>query len=184
MNAPEAIAERPAPRVVDEQSPTMAQMWLPVYTLWKREIVRFLRRLGFNRISVGIQDFDPAVQRAVNRVQSEAETRAVVERMPGPRAFLRALPGFLDLLTLSVLSGLWALYLKLLDNTTFVQTPLPLVLVMTAIMGFMCILMGLLAELLTRTYHESQDKAVYLVKETRNVEPALVSGGPVHAIVE
>ena len=87
-------------------------------------------------------------------------------------------------LTLSVLSGLWALYLKLFENTTFVQTPLPLVLVMTAIMGFMCILMGLLAELLTRTYHESQDKPVYLVKETRNVEPALVSGGPVHALVE
>lgn len=87
-------------------------------------------------------------------------------------------------LTLSVLSGLWALYLKLFENTTFVQTPLPLVLVMTAIMGFMCILMGLLAELLTRTYHESQDKDVYLVKETRNVEPALGSGGPVHALVE
>ena len=87
-------------------------------------------------------------------------------------------------LTLSVFSGLWALYLKLFENKPFVETPLPLVLVMTAIMGFMCILMGLLAELLTRTYHESQDKAVYLVKETRNVEPALVSGGPVHAIVE
>jgi multisubunit Na+/H+ antiporter MnhC subunit len=83
-----------------------------------------------------------------------------------------------------VLSGLWALYLKLFENTSFVQTPLPLVLVMTAIMGFMCILMGLLAELLTRTYHESQDKPVYLVKETRNVEPALVRGGPVHALVE
>jgi glycosyltransferase involved in cell wall biosynthesis len=86
-------------------------------------------------------------------------------------------------LTLSVLSGLWALYLKLFEDTTFVQTPLPLVLVMTAIMGFMCILMGLLAELLTRTYHESQDKPVYLVKETRNVEPALGSG-PEHALVE
>ena len=57
------------------------------------------------------------------------------------------------------------------------------VLVMTAIMGFMCILMGLLAELLTRTYHESQDKPVYLVKETRNLEPALGSG-PEHALVE
>jgi glycosyltransferase involved in cell wall biosynthesis len=86
-------------------------------------------------------------------------------------------------LTLSVLSGLWALYLKLFEHTTFVQTPLPLVLVMTAIMGFMCILMGLLAELLTRTYHESQDKAVYLVGETRNVEPALGSG-PEYALVE
>ena len=35
--------------------------------------------LGFNRISVGIQDFDPAVQKAVNRIQSEAETRTVID---------------------------------------------------------------------------------------------------------
>ena len=39
----------------------------------------FLGELGFNRVSVGVQDFDPAVQKAINRVQSEAETRRVVE---------------------------------------------------------------------------------------------------------
>jgi oxygen-independent coproporphyrinogen-3 oxidase len=41
--------------------------------------VGFLGKLGFNRISVGIQDFDPAVQLAVNRVQSETETRTVID---------------------------------------------------------------------------------------------------------
>ena len=41
--------------------------------------VAFLGALGFNRISVGIQDFDPAVQKAVNRIQSEEETRAVID---------------------------------------------------------------------------------------------------------
>jgi len=40
--------------------------------------IAFLRELGFNRVSFGIQDFDPAVQRAVNRIQSEEETRSVV----------------------------------------------------------------------------------------------------------
>ena len=40
--------------------------------------VAFLGELGFNRISLGIQDFDAAVQQAVNRVQSEEETRAVI----------------------------------------------------------------------------------------------------------
>ena len=34
---------------------------------------------GFNRMSVGVQDFDPKVQRAVNRVQSEAQTRLVID---------------------------------------------------------------------------------------------------------
>ena len=41
--------------------------------------VAFLAGLGFNRISVGVQDFDPDVQKAVNRVQSEAETRVVID---------------------------------------------------------------------------------------------------------
>ena len=36
-------------------------------------------QLGFNRISLGLQDFDPAVQQAVNRVQSIDETRLVIE---------------------------------------------------------------------------------------------------------
>jgi len=43
------------------------------------QTIAFLAELGFNRISVGIQDFDPAVQRAVNRIQSEAETRTVID---------------------------------------------------------------------------------------------------------
>lgn len=37
-----------------------------------------LRRLGFNRLSLGVQDFDPAVQAAVNRVQSEQETLEII----------------------------------------------------------------------------------------------------------
>jgi oxygen-independent coproporphyrinogen-3 oxidase len=38
-----------------------------------------LGELGFNRVSIGVQDFDPAVQRAVHRVQSEDVTRRVIE---------------------------------------------------------------------------------------------------------
>ncbi len=41
--------------------------------------IRMLRELGFNRISLGVQDFDPVVQKAVNRVQSEQETVAVLD---------------------------------------------------------------------------------------------------------
>ncbi len=35
--------------------------------------------LGFNRISLGVQDFDPAVQKAVNRVQPQALTESIVD---------------------------------------------------------------------------------------------------------
>jgi oxygen-independent coproporphyrinogen III oxidase len=38
-----------------------------------------LRELGFNRVSLGVQDLDPQVQRAVNRLQGLEETRAIVE---------------------------------------------------------------------------------------------------------
>jgi len=42
------------------------------------ETVAVLREIGFNRISMGVQDFDPAVQKAVNRIQSEQETLAII----------------------------------------------------------------------------------------------------------
>jgi oxygen-independent coproporphyrinogen-3 oxidase len=43
------------------------------------ERIRELRGLGFNRLSLGIQDFDEKVQVAVNRAQSPAEVQALVD---------------------------------------------------------------------------------------------------------
>lgn len=43
------------------------------------EHIRTLRELGFNRISMGIQDFDPKVQKAVHRVQTEELSRHVID---------------------------------------------------------------------------------------------------------
>ncbi len=43
------------------------------------ETIKMLRQIGFNRLSMGVQDLDPRVQQAVNRIQSEAETLAVLE---------------------------------------------------------------------------------------------------------
>lgn len=70
----------------------------------------------------------------------------------------------------ALFSGLWAVYLKIFGNTTFIQTPLPLLVVLTTITGIMCFLMGLLAELVIRTYYESQAKMTYLVAATRNFD--------------
>ena len=41
--------------------------------------IRYLTDLGFNRLSLGIQDFDPTVQEAVNRMQSYEEVRNLVD---------------------------------------------------------------------------------------------------------
>ncbi len=43
------------------------------------ERIAHLAALGFNRISIGVQDFDPAVQRAVNRIQGVDETQLVID---------------------------------------------------------------------------------------------------------
>ena len=43
-----------------------------------RERIHVLRSQGFNRISLGVQDFDPDVQKAVNRIQPEEQTLAII----------------------------------------------------------------------------------------------------------
>jgi len=80
--------------------------------------------------------------------------------------------GGFGLITLgfSAIAALYALYLKLFEGVSFILTPLPLLAVMGLITGLMSILMGLLAELVMRTYYESQGKPVYLVKSTANIE--------------
>jgi hypothetical protein len=64
------------------------------------------------------------------------------------------------------LSGLYALYLKLFKGLSFILTPLPLLCVLLLVLGFLSILMGFLAEILMRTYYESQKKPTYQIKET------------------
>lgn len=70
---------------------------------------------------------------------------------------------------IAFLSGLWALSLKVFEGVSFILTPLPLLVALAFITGVMSILMGLIAEIIMRTYYESQGKKVYLVKETINL---------------
>lgn len=64
------------------------------------------------------------------------------------------------------LSGGYAVYLKIFKGVSFILTPLPLLCVLLLMLGFLSILMGFLAEILTRTYYESQKKPTYQIKET------------------
>jgi glycosyltransferase involved in cell wall biosynthesis len=66
---------------------------------------------------------------------------------------------------ISMFAGLWAIFLKLYSGTSFILTPLPIIAVVMLAISVQFFLMGLLAELLVRTYHESQDKAIYAVRE-------------------
>ena len=46
----------------------------------KPDTIALLAELGFNRISLGVQDFDPVVQRAINRIQSEVCTLGAIQQ--------------------------------------------------------------------------------------------------------
>lgn len=71
---------------------------------------------------------------------------------------------------LAMIAGVWAIVLKFY-GTSFILTPLPVITVVMLAISVQFFLMGLLAELSVRTYHESQDKAIYAVRERIGFEP-------------
>jgi glycosyltransferase involved in cell wall biosynthesis len=73
-------------------------------------------------------------------------------------------------LALSILAFLWMLYLKIFKNFAFITTPVPLIVVGAFMIAMMCILLGLLAEMIMRTFYESQGKPIYTIRESRNLE--------------
>jgi glycosyltransferase involved in cell wall biosynthesis len=71
----------------------------------------------------------------------------------------------------SLLTFIWMVGLKFSREVSFIETPLPLIVVVTFMIGMMCILLGLLAEMITRTFYESQGKSIYNIRYTRNFGP-------------
>jgi len=76
--------------------------------------------------------------------------------------------GFYSFLA-SFLAGVYALYLKFFLDISFIETPLPLLVVFLAFVGVQLILMGILAEILIRIYYTTEKKGGYSVKETINL---------------
>jgi glycosyltransferase involved in cell wall biosynthesis len=68
-------------------------------------------------------------------------------------------------LVVAALAFLFMLYLRFFESISMIQTPLPLLTVMAFLIGCMSILMGLIAEMLVRTYFESQGRTAYSVRE-------------------
>lgn len=72
--------------------------------------------------------------------------------------------GFFSFL-LAFLVAILAVYYKYWGHKSFIETPLPIIFMMLILIGFLSILMGLLAEMIVRTYFESQGKKTYLIKK-------------------
>ncbi len=80
----------------------------------------------------------------------------------------------LILILISLLSMLFLLIRRFWLRISVFDSPLFILSAMLMILGFQSILMGLIAEMLVRTYHESQDKATYTIRRVyQHSQPAL-----------
>jgi glycosyltransferase involved in cell wall biosynthesis len=73
-------------------------------------------------------------------------------------------------LLISFLTFVFALYYRFVEGVHLNRMPLATLSMIMFAMGVQFIFMGLLAEMIVRTYHESQDKPTYLVRERINIE--------------
>jgi len=139
--------------------------FLPVYTMWHgakiTEVVvgHFARRAGTSKYGL----------ERILKVLLDLMVVKFLDRHAQKPMYVFGLVGFL-MIAISGIFGLWAVVLNLFEGKAFISTPLPLMTVFTLMTGILCILMGLLAEMITRTFYESQGKRIYLVRESRNLE--------------
>jgi len=66
----------------------------------------------------------------------------------------------------AIVSFVVMVYFKFWGGKSFVETPLPLLAIMFVLIGCLSILIGLVAEMVMRTYHESSQAPTYLIRET------------------
>lgn len=68
------------------------------------------------------------------------------------------------------LAAVAMVFIKFYYNLSMNRTPLPVLSTLFILLGVQFIMMGLLAEINIRTYHESQNKPTYIIKETHNLD--------------
>ncbi len=80
-------------------------------------------------------------------------------------------------IAVATVSAAYMFYLKLIQHVSLILTPLPLLVVMSMMMGVMSISIGLVAEIVVRTYYESQNKRIYHTRELINMDAASLRPG-------
>jgi glycosyltransferase involved in cell wall biosynthesis len=138
--------------------------FLPIYTRWHgariaEVTVRHYAR-AHGKSKYGLE--------RVLKVLADLITVKFLERFQQKPMYLFGAVGLVSL-GISFLSGVYALFRKFVEGEPFIKNPLLLMCIITTMTGVMCILMGLLAEMVVRTFYESQGKPVYLVRATRNL---------------
>jgi glycosyltransferase involved in cell wall biosynthesis len=141
--------------------------FLPIYTRWH----------GAKIAEVGVRHYPRTTGKSkyglerVLKVLADLITVKFLDRFQQKPMYLFGAVGLLSW-AISIAAGVYALWRKLGEGEAFIKNPLLLTCIVTAMTGTMCILMGLLAEMIVRTFFESQGKPVYLIRATRNLSPS------------
>jgi glycosyltransferase involved in cell wall biosynthesis len=139
--------------------------FLPVYTMWhgakitEVAVGHFARRAGKSKYGL----------ERILKVILDLMVVKFLDRHAQKPMYVFGLVGFI-MIALAGIFALWAVWLNLGEGKPFITTPLPGLTVSTFMTGVICVLMGLLAEMITRTFYESQGKRIYLVRQSRNLE--------------
>lgn len=137
--------------------------FVPIYATWmgarvtEIPVSHYARQFGVSKYGIS-RTFKVVLDLIVVKFLSAYSTKPIhVFGMAGLWSFAAAIAGFA-----------WMIILKAFYHTTFIETPLPVLVTMFFMLGVQFILMGLLAEINMRTYHESQGKRIYVVRTALN----------------
>lgn len=137
--------------------------FIPAYAAWNGARVTELPVTHHPR-TVGKSKY--GIARTIKVILDLLVVKFLTTYMARPIHFF-GLIGFLCLF-LGVASGALAVVLRLFYAISFIVTPLPLLTVFLTLLGVQFILMGLIAEILIRTYYESQGKPLFRIAEKVN----------------
>jgi glycosyltransferase involved in cell wall biosynthesis len=138
--------------------------FVPIYASWEGAkvteipVTHHARRFGYSKYGIS-RTFKVILDLMTVKFMSSYFTKPI---------YLFGSAG-LSCLGISVAAFIWMVILKVFYDTSFIKTPLPVLIAMLFGLGVQFILMGLLAEILMRTYHEAQDKRIYTVKTALNL---------------
>ncbi|MDM8525278.1 glycosyltransferase family 2 protein [Desulfococcaceae bacterium HSG8] len=140
--------------------------FIPVFTAWRGAKVSEIvvnhrpRRLGISHYGLS----------RVFRVMLDLTLiRFLDKHLQNPIHFFGGL-GLINFF-LAVMTFLMMLYYKFWGGKSFTETPLPTLTVLFALMGGVAVLMGILAEIIMRTYYESQQKKPYRIDKIVKSQP-------------
>tara|TARA_Y100001960_G_C14753649_1_gene869994 strand:+ start:1088 stop:2032 length:945 start_codon:yes stop_codon:yes gene_type:complete len=138
--------------------------FIPIYASWEGARVTELPVNHHERTSGRSKyGFERTVKVALDLI-----VITFLSRFASRPSYLFGTFGLLNMI-LALLAGFYTIWLKFGEGKSFIDTPMPLLVVFLMTIGFMSIFIGLLAEMVMRTYYEAQGKPAYSIKETVNL---------------